>query len=115
MFYMLANVHHQITTSKVLLSLGHFWYYLVDLPFRIQNAAMSFQMDLDHLISREAPWSTILSGAAGTNVPSLCTFIEILSGNGPEYDSDDIDCYAPSRMCYHIDGEFLAEEAPGLS
>ena len=40
------------------------------------------------------------------------TFLEILSGNSLEYDSDDIDCYAPPRMCYHIDGEVPANEAP---
>jgi hypothetical protein len=33
MFYMLANVHHQITTDEVLSSPDHFWYYLLDLPF----------------------------------------------------------------------------------
>jgi hypothetical protein len=36
-------------------------------------------------------------------------------GNGLEYDSDDIDCYAPPRMCYHINGEDPAEEAPMLT
>jgi len=44
----------------------------------------------------------------GTDVPSLCTFLEILSGNGLKYN-------APLRMCYHIDYEDLAEEAPGLT
>ena len=43
------------------------------------------------------------------------TILEIFSGNDPEYDSDDINCYAPPRMCYHIDGEVLVEEAPGLT
>ena len=42
MFYMLANVHHQITTGEVLLPPNRFWYYLLDLPFGIQNAAASF-------------------------------------------------------------------------
>ena len=42
MFYMLANIHHQITTDEVLLPPDHFWYYLMDLPFRIQNMAASF-------------------------------------------------------------------------
>jgi hypothetical protein len=42
MFYMLANVHHQITTNEVLLLPYHFWYYLPNLPFEIQNAAASF-------------------------------------------------------------------------
>ena len=41
-FYMLANVHHQIATDEVLPSLDRFWYYLPDLPFRIQNVAASF-------------------------------------------------------------------------
>ena len=35
MFYMLANVHHQIATGEVLPPLDHFWYYLSDLPFGI--------------------------------------------------------------------------------
>jgi hypothetical protein len=59
--------------------------------------------------------SAILSGMARTDVPSLRTFLEILLGNSLENDSDDIDCYAPPYMCYHIDGEVLAEEAPGLT
>jgi hypothetical protein len=50
------------------------------------------------------PWSAIFSGTGGADIPSLRTFLEILSGNGPEYDSDDIDYYAPPCMCYYIDG-----------
>jgi hypothetical protein len=42
MFYMLANIHHQIATSEALPLLERFWYYLPDLPFGIQNAAASF-------------------------------------------------------------------------
>ena len=91
MFYMLANVHHQITTGEVLPPPNRFWYYHLDLPFGILNAAASFQMELKHLISHEALWSTILSGAAGTDIPSLRTFLTILLGNGSEYNSDDID------------------------
>jgi hypothetical protein len=45
----------------------------------------------------------------------LCTILEILLGNGLEYNSDDIDCYAPSHMCYHIDDEVPVEEAPELT
>ena len=41
-FYMLANVHHQIATGEVFPPLDRFWYYLSDLPFRIQNVAASF-------------------------------------------------------------------------
>ena len=67
--------------------------YLLGLPFGIQSATASFQMELGHLISREAPRSAILSGTAGTNVPSLHTFLEMLSRNDLEYDSDDIDCF----------------------
>ena len=66
---------------------------------------MSFQLELEHLDSREALQSIILSDAAGTDVPSLRAFLEVLSGNGPEYDSDDIDYNAPPRMCYHNDSE----------
>jgi hypothetical protein len=51
----------------------------------------------------------------GTDIPSLRTFLEILSWNDPEYDSDDINYNAPPRMSYHIDGEDLAEEEPGLT
>jgi hypothetical protein len=49
---------------------------------------------------------------AGTDVPSLRVFLEILSGNGLEYDSDDIDYNDPPCMCYHIDGEVQPEEVP---
>jgi hypothetical protein len=87
-----------------------FWYYLLDLPFRM---AASFQLELEHLISHDTPRSAILFGATGVDVPSLCTFLEILSGNGLEYDYDGINCYAPPCMCYHIDGKVLSEEAPG--
>ena len=66
---------------------------------------MSFQLELEHLVSREAPHGAILFGAAGADVPSLRTFLEILLGNGLEYDSDNIDCNAPPRMHYHTDGE----------
>ena len=51
----------------------------------------------------------------GIDVPSLRAFLEILSGNGPEYDSDDIDYNALPRMCYHIDGEDPTKEAPRLT
>jgi hypothetical protein len=47
--------------------------------------------------------SLITKTKLGLSVPSLCTFLEILSGNGPEYDSDDINHYALPHMCYHID------------
>jgi hypothetical protein len=53
---------------------------------------------LEHLVSREARQSAILSGVAGADVPLLCTFLEILSGNGLEYDSDDVDYYGPPCM-----------------
>ena len=72
-------------------------------------------MELEHHISHEAPRSAILSSAAGTNVLSLHTFLEILSGNGPEYDSDDIDYYSPSLMCFHIDGDNPIVDAPELT
>jgi hypothetical protein len=35
MFYMLANIHHLIATGEMLPPPDHFWYYLLDLPFRI--------------------------------------------------------------------------------
>jgi hypothetical protein len=72
-------------------------------------------MELEHLISREAPRSTILSSAAGTDVLSLRTFLEILLGSDSEYDSDDVDYSAPPCICYHIDGDVIAEEAPKLT
>jgi hypothetical protein len=71
-------------------------------------------LELDHIITREAPRSAILSGMAGTNVPSLRAFLEILLRNGSEYDSDDLDCYASPRMCFHIDGENPVVDAPEL-
>ena len=45
MFYMLANVHHQIATGEVLSPPYRLWYYLPDLPFGIQNVAVSFQLE----------------------------------------------------------------------
>jgi hypothetical protein len=39
----------------------------------------------------------------------------VLSGNGLEYDFDDIDYGALSRMCFHIDSENPVEEAPKLT
>ena len=42
-------------------------------------------------------------------------FLEILSGNDSEYDSDDIDYHAHPRKFYHIDDEVLLEEAPRLT
>jgi hypothetical protein len=45
----------------------------------------------------------------------LRAFLEILSGNDSEYDSDDIDYHGPPCMCYHIDAEVLPEETPGLT
>jgi len=68
-----------------------------------------------HLVSHEAPRSAILSDTARADVPSLCTFLEVLSGNGLEYDSNDIDCYTLPHMCYHINSEVLTEEAPELT
>jgi hypothetical protein len=61
------------------------------------------------------PWSTIITGAIGVDVPSLCTFLKILLGNGPEYDSDDIDYYASPCMCNYIDDEVPADEVPELT
>ena len=72
-------------------------------------------MELEHLISREAPRGTILFDAVGIDVPSFCAFLKILSGNGLEYDSDDIDYNDPSRKCYHINGEAQPKEASGLT
>jgi hypothetical protein len=71
-------------------------------------------MELEHLVSHEASRSTILSGAAGIDVPSLRAFLEILSENDSEYDSDDIDYHAPPHMCYHINNEVLPKEASEL-
>ena len=35
MFYMLANIHYQITTGELLPPLNRSWYYLLDLPYGI--------------------------------------------------------------------------------
>jgi hypothetical protein len=79
MFYMLANIHHQITTNEMLPSPDRFWYYLLVLPFGIQNMVTSFLMELEHLISHETLQSLILYSAVGTNVPSLHAFCLSLS------------------------------------
>lgn len=50
----------------------------------------------------------------GANVPFLRTFLDILLGNGPKYDSDDIDCYAPLHMRYRTNGECPIGRAPEL-
>jgi hypothetical protein len=55
-------------TGKVLSPPERFLYYLLDLPFEIQNAVTSFQLELEHLVSRETPRSAI---------PSLRTFLEL--------------------------------------
>jgi hypothetical protein len=85
MFYMLVNVHHWTTTGKVLLPLDRFWYCPLDLPFGIRNAAVAFQMELEHLIIREAPWSPILSGAVGADAPccapSSCPSRKLVRGS----------------------------------
>jgi hypothetical protein len=44
---------------------------------------VSFQMELEQLISHKAPWSAVLTAIVGTDIPSLHTFLEILSGNRP--------------------------------
>ena len=49
-FYMLANVHYQIITGEVVSPPDRLWYYLHDLVYGIQNAAMSFQLKLEHLV-----------------------------------------------------------------
>ena len=77
--------------------------------------ATPFQLELEALISREAPQSIILSSTAGIDVPSLRIFLEVLSCNGPEYDSDDANYDASPLMCYHVHGDNLAKEAPGLT
>jgi hypothetical protein len=59
-------------------------------------------------------WSTILFGIVGTDIPPLRAFLEVLSVNNPEYDSDAIGYNGPPRVCYHIDGEVQPEEAPRL-
>ena len=75
----------------------------------------SFQLKLEHPVSHDVPRGVILSSAIEVDVPSLCTFLKILSRNGPEYCSDDIDHYTPPCMCYHIDGEVPPKEAPELT
>ena len=70
---------------------------------------------MEHLANCEAPWRAILFDNTGADVPSLRTFLEILSRKGPEYDSDDIDCYTMPCMCYHIDSEAQPEEALRLT
>ena len=35
MFYMLANIHHQVATREALLLPHRFWYCLLHLPFGV--------------------------------------------------------------------------------
>ena len=76
---------------------------------------LSFQLELEHLISHEASWSILVSGVAGTDVPSLHAFLKVLLGNRPEYDFNGIDYDASPRMCYHVDFDDLAKEEPKLT
>ena len=55
MFYMLANIHHQVTWGKALPLPNHFRYNLLDLPSRVWRVAESFQMVLQHLVIDKAP------------------------------------------------------------
>lgn len=55
------------------------------------------------------PCGVILLGTAGTNVPSLHNFLEILSGNGPEYASNNTGYFSPSCECY-----FIGDKAPTM-
>lgn len=34
-FYMMVNVHYQISAGEVLWPPDHFWYFLLDLPYGI--------------------------------------------------------------------------------
>jgi hypothetical protein len=46
---------------------------------------------------------------------AILSFLVILSGNGIEYDSNDLDYYALSHMCFHIDGNNPIDDAPELT
>lgn len=41
--------------------------------------------------------------------------LEILSRNGMEYDSDDVDYYSSSCECFHINGGIPTDDAPELT
>jgi hypothetical protein len=77
--------------------------------------AASFQLELEHLISREAPRSIILSSVAGTDVPSLHAFLKVLSRNGQSMTSITSTTTPLPRMCYHINGDDLAKEVLRLT
>ena len=89
MFNMLANVYHQVTEGEALPPHNHFWYKLPDLPSSVRRVAESFEMELEHLVIHEAPWSPIRSGTAGADAPSLCAFFMTLQGSNPKYGSHD--------------------------
>jgi hypothetical protein len=55
MFCTLDNVHHQIVTQGELLSTPRFWCTFPDLPYRIQNVATIFLLELEQLTRREVP------------------------------------------------------------
>lgn len=115
MFYMLASVHYQIATGEVLSPPDCFWYFLLDLPYGTPNVSSLFQLKLEHLVSREALHDVILSGASGTDVPSLRNFLEILSGLRPEYDSNDTGYFRPSRECFFIADGACIDTSPNLT
>jgi hypothetical protein len=52
-------------------------------------------------------YGVILSGAARTDVPLLCNFLEILLGLRPKYDSNDADGFSLSCECF-----FIADMSP---
>ena len=68
----------------------------------------------EHLINREALWSIILFGVAGTDVPSLHAFLEVISENGQEYDSDHAGNYSPLHECFLISDEHATDTASKL-
>lgn len=76
--------------------------------------APSFQLELEHLVSQEASRSIVLSGTAGIDVPSLSNFLEILSGYGSKYDSDDTSYYSPRHECLFLSGKAATTDATDL-
>jgi hypothetical protein len=64
------------------------------------------QLELERLVSQKALHGVVLLGDTMTDVPSLCTFLEIFSRVDLEYDFDEANDYSLAQhtsFCLHWD------------
>jgi hypothetical protein len=94
---------------------NRFKYYLLDLPFRIHSTTVSFQMELEHLMVHEAPWSPILSGVVGVDALSLCAFFRTLQGSGLGHHSRDAEHDRTPHEHHHANSKTLTKETHELT